>query len=60
MTGYCGTCRVHFTTADEWAEHQHQRGLICSCGRSFAVRRDYTNHLSYAWLPTTHTLVVAP
>jgi uncharacterized protein YraI len=23
MTGYCGTCRVHFTTLEGWAEHQH-------------------------------------
>jgi ferredoxin len=24
VTGYCGTCRVHFTTLEEWAEHQHR------------------------------------
>jgi ferredoxin len=23
MTGYCGTCRVHFTTLEGWADHQH-------------------------------------
>jgi uncharacterized protein YraI len=23
MTGYCGTCRVHFSTLKGWAEHQH-------------------------------------
>jgi Fe-S cluster biogenesis protein NfuA len=25
VTGYCGTCSVHFTTLDGWVEHQHRR-----------------------------------
>jgi hypothetical protein len=23
VTGYCGTCRVRFTTLTEWESHQH-------------------------------------
>jgi hypothetical protein len=46
MTGYCGRCRVHFTTLGEWEDHQHGPWLYwCSCGHSYAELRAFNNHL---------------
>jgi ferredoxin len=44
MTGYCGTCRVHFTTLEEWADHQHpERGTV-----SFGTVADFRKHVRAA------------
>jgi hypothetical protein len=49
VTGYCGTCRVHFTTLEGWAEHQHpERGTVCTCGRSFGTVADFRKHVRAA------------
>jgi hypothetical protein len=45
VTGYCGTCRVHFSTLEGWAEHQHVfTGVRCACGRFYGVRADQAKH----------------
>jgi hypothetical protein len=54
VTGYCGTCRVYFTTLEDWAEHQHpERGIVCNCGRTFAMRQDFAKHVT-AQYPEVH------
>lgn len=56
MTGYCGTCRVHFSTLEGWAEHQHpERGTVCTCGRTFAVVSDFRKHVAAQW-PEVHLM----
>jgi RecB family endonuclease NucS len=56
VTGYCGTCRVHFTGLDGWVDHQHaERGVVCNCGRTFAVHQDFRKHVS-AQFPEVHII----
>jgi hypothetical protein len=56
VIGYCGTCRVHFTTLEEWVGHQHsQRGIGCSCGRSFTTRNHFRQHVD-ARYPEVHII----